>query len=356
MKFLLLIILINASFVLNGQVDQYDIGDDVFRYVAHLEQRPEKFKDITFTQFDFPCVDRFKVVASNLPRTDFELETKVNFKEFYSYKDGVLNTIGYTGHDPFLNIPSSFIQYFKSIPTARSKSKESFIDQGQTDFFVVYDVNQLPQDLKSWCLKEKVEEITIMATVEWNNAYLRNDSFDDLLNVHVGYVIENNRYYAVSSIELKKDKREEVRLSDYPILLKYFKDQNYQYESFFPFNSVVEKARIERYPGKSIFFQSEEAIGNYSDCAHKLTEIYVFPNPTFNDINIQFINVPSGQLELTLYNIVGRKIWSQSFNVTEEIYQIYLDLPTLEKGVYLYTITDSNGDKLQSRRLVIMEH
>lgn len=351
-----ILIFISFGSFLKAQTETFKVDDIYYRYSATVKDSISSFKNIRFQDYYFPCVDALNVVESKLPRTDVEFSTDNDYKEFYSYKSGVLNLIGFNGSDPFLSIPKTFIQFFDEVPIARSNRKDDFLSRGKTEFFVVYNIDNLPSVLKNWAIKEGVKEISINAEMVWEHEYKRNDSFDDLWDLAVGYVVRNERTFKALSIELKKEKREKVLVENYPLLKKYFGPKKTIHECFYPFNTVKEKARLSYLPERKFSYQTEEELGQYTPCRHLLNDIYIYPNPTFDDINIRFENATDTSFKFTLLNIIGRKIWESTVNITKANDQVFLNLPELEKGVYIYSISNSKKKRIQSKRLIIIEH
>jgi PKD repeat protein len=65
--------------------------------------------------------------------------------------------------------------------------------------------------------------------------------------------------------------------------------------------------------------------------------ILVYPNPATGSINIAFIDNPKSNLTVNIYNIVGQKVNSTSFNgQTRDIFNI--DISTLKNGIYIINI------------------
>ena len=86
---------------------------------------------------------------------------------------------------------------------------------------------------------------------------------------------------------------------------------------------------------------------------NKRKDILAFPNPTFGDIEIQLINLPAGNYQLEINNIFGQKLFSESYSVNHSR-RIKTDLSFLSRGTYLYSIIDAKGNKISTKRVVII--
>ena len=83
-----------------------------------------------------------------------------------------------------------------------------------------------------------------------------------------------------------------------------------------------------------------------------LTEIKVFPNPTFNQNTLSYTVKEAGHLRIELHNESGRLI-EVLFDGTKEAgsYQMEVDMSKMRNGVYYYTVQDQKG--LQSHKVVV---
>lgn len=81
--------------------------------------------------------------------------------------------------------------------------------------------------------------------------------------------------------------------------------------------------------------------------------VYAFPNPAINDARFEFTNLNSGDYTLKIYNILGVEVLKKNYFVngtrTEKV-----DLSDLRKGTYLYSLIDSKGKTLTTKRLMII--
>ena len=80
--------------------------------------------------------------------------------------------------------------------------------------------------------------------------------------------------------------------------------------------------------------------------------VKTYPNPTYGDVTFELSNLPDGEYSVVLYNIIGKRLWSDQFdNATG---RLNADLSHLKKGTYLYSIVDKNGRKVTTKRLMII--
>lgn len=83
-----------------------------------------------------------------------------------------------------------------------------------------------------------------------------------------------------------------------------------------------------------------------------VTEIKVFPNPTFNQNTLSYTVKEAGNLRIELHNESGRLI-EVLFEGTKDAgeYQLDVDMSKLRNGVYYYTVMDQRGK--QSHKVIV---
>ena len=84
----------------------------------------------------------------------------------------------------------------------------------------------------------------------------------------------------------------------------------------------------------------------------KEENLLTYPNPTFGDVTFQLMNLPHDTYKVVLYNIIGKQLWSSEINYLEG--KLRADLSHLRKGTYFYSVLNGKGQKVTTRRLMIM--
>ena len=79
----------------------------------------------------------------------------------------------------------------------------------------------------------------------------------------------------------------------------------------------------------------------------------LYPSTSFGDIRLDFVNFEEGAYYFELYNIIGKKLWSKRYDITNDV-TIKEDLSFLSKGTYLYTILDRHRNNIVTKRLAIL--
>lgn len=81
--------------------------------------------------------------------------------------------------------------------------------------------------------------------------------------------------------------------------------------------------------------------------------VYAYPNPAIVNVRFEFSNLPPGRYRLKMLNILGTEVWNRSYYIngsaTEKV-----DISSLQKGTYIYTMVDERGKTITTRRLIVV--
>lgn len=100
-------------------------------------------------------------------------------------------------------------------------------------------------------------------------------------------------------------------------------------------------------------FKAGSEITDIQSYADKKADITAFPNPSFGNVTFTFENCKIGKYNLKVYNIIGKELINKNMRIdTNKIARV--DLTSLKKGTYLYSIFDDNGNKITTKRIVIL--
>ncbi|MBX2874800.1 MAG: T9SS type A sorting domain-containing protein [Saprospiraceae bacterium] len=100
-------------------------------------------------------------------------------------------------------------------------------------------------------------------------------------------------------------------------------------------------------------FKGNDIISNVQNVNALRPGVYAFPNPAIVNVRFEFSNLKPGNYTLRIYNILGVEVWKKKYNVnnfrTEKV-----DISTLRKGTYLYSLSNEKGKTLATKRLIII--
>lgn len=82
--------------------------------------------------------------------------------------------------------------------------------------------------------------------------------------------------------------------------------------------------------------------------------VQAFPNPAVEWVRFDCTNLPTGEYSLKMFNIVGKMVWKETHMISGAK-SIRVDLEPFKKGTYLYSLVDSKGHVISTKRLVVLK-
>jgi len=82
--------------------------------------------------------------------------------------------------------------------------------------------------------------------------------------------------------------------------------------------------------------------------------VYAYPNPAINYAKFDCVNLKPDYYELKIYNILGLEAYSVR-NFISGNKMIQVDLSNFKKGAYLYSLVDTTGRVITTKRLVVIK-
>ena len=117
---------------------------------------------------------------------------------------------------------------------------------------------------------------------------------------------------------------------------------------------VVEIYTNENDEIEKVIFSADPKMAKEISPSKRLRGVYVYPNPTFGDVRFEFFNLADGNYELSVYNVLGKKLWTAKDPIVNSKV-ILADLSFLKRGTYFYSLKNESGKRIVTRRLIIMK-
>lgn len=83
-------------------------------------------------------------------------------------------------------------------------------------------------------------------------------------------------------------------------------------------------------------------------------DIIAMPNPAVDIVNFELTNLQQGTYTLRIYNLLGSVVWEEKHNLAGAK-TIRLDTNSFKKGTYLYSLSDSRGKIIATKRLIVLK-
>jgi len=104
----------------------------------------------------------------------------------------------------------------------------------------------------------------------------------------------------------------------------------------------------------SFEYRAEEPIiSSAREIEEGFENVYAYPNPAINYANFDCVNLMPDFYDLKIYNILGLEIY-QERNFISGNKKINVNLSNFTKGTYLYSLSDTTGKVLTTKRLVVI--
>jgi hypothetical protein len=82
--------------------------------------------------------------------------------------------------------------------------------------------------------------------------------------------------------------------------------------------------------------------------------IQAFPNPAVEWVRFDCKNLPAEWYTLKIFNIVGKVVWKENYQLAGNR-SVRIELQNFKKGTYLYSLVDSKGNIIGTKRLVVLK-
>lgn len=331
------------------------VGDSFYVYSTTMDSDLLEQEGLQFYTIDFPCLSKQKLIESEVPRIDFELKDQSSGESLLiNLSDGNIILKGFRVLDPYFHLSEKYIQLIKGIPLINLDDIEDFENGGAENYFLEYKVSDLPEQMENWASLREYEKLRLKVSLEYETAF-KGEEQVELLGGETYYKLFIKYSQRVTEIKMKKEGWEEIGLEQLPLSEQYFIDFQTEYLSYHDKTQPFGSLKVYEQPELKIQYQQKTKEKNLPLCIDSDEQVYVYPNPSFGKLNVRMINIPEGNYTFDLYNIIGFKVWTtQLTNGEQDLFN--LELPYLEKGIYLYGIRDKNGRLIQSRRLTIIEY
>lgn len=103
---------------------------------------------------------------------------------------------------------------------------------------------------------------------------------------------------------------------------------------------------------RQVEYKSNDAVSSLRDLTDRRPAVFAYPNPAIVTVRFEFANLPAGPYQLAFYDLLGRERLRQPLQLTgNEVHRV--DVSSLDRGVYLYSLLDRQGRVVTTRRLLI---
>ncbi|MBA3648104.1 MAG: T9SS type A sorting domain-containing protein [Chitinophagales bacterium] len=90
-------------------------------------------------------------------------------------------------------------------------------------------------------------------------------------------------------------------------------------------------------PSKGLYKYAGDPVG-INAISNSQASLILYPNPATEHVIIQLANANENMLKISLTDMLGEKVYEQSFSKTGKSFTREMDVSNLSKGMYLVTV------------------
>ncbi len=103
----------------------------------------------------------------------------------------------------------------------------------------------------------------------------------------------------------------------------------------------------------AVTYKSNDVVTNVRYVNTGRADIFAYPNPAINNVRINFLNIAPGNYTFRVFNILGKEVVNKKYQISGNR-TVGINIDTLQKGTYLYNLTDARGKVLKTKRLMVI--
>lgn len=305
--------------------------------------------------------------TSSFPGADLVLIGPANSETYFNVTNNKFEIMGYSGADPAgfgLDVTVNFAP-----PLIDRRSPMAFFDINSqvSDLNLTFPTDQPPFDTIFANIPVNIDSLRVQVTTNrlevvdaWGTCIIPGGQYPVLRNKRTDYTTTGIEAY----VSLFPGFGQWVNLStliggggggglgdfigtDTTITYRFYSGT--EKEEIAVATMSNDLAQVETVRFKNMGFTDapeENAPGSANIQAH--------PNPAIEFVNFNCSNLPSDDYTLKIFNIVGKVVWKGNYALNGSRV-IRLELDNFTKGTYLYSLSDSKGNIIGTKRLVILK-
>ena len=278
---------------------------------------------------------------------------------YYETFNNKVVEIGRSGLDPVLNLID--LTFENDGESVLRRAPMSFGDafSDESSFFIKADAAILPDSILG-SLASSVDSLRLLVETKhedevdsWGTLELRNGMYDVIRvkRTTTTNAVLGAKVLFLGWVDVDPDNPLFGPLGELLSLLGESTTISYQF--FANDNKEIIASFAEDLEGNVITMTYKGDITTSVDKINlKEENLLTYPNPTYGEVTFQLMNLPHDNYSVEVYNVIGRKLWSSEIDFFQG--KLRADLSHLRKGTYFYSILNGHGQKVTTRRLMII--
>lgn len=318
--------------------------------------------DWDFSMLQSPFINKIVFTSPTTHKTASGFETATTAHKtdllttFFQESEESFNLLGVSGADPLDFGINLDIRYFPPLPERYAPLQYGDQREAESAASVPFSVDQLPTEIL-----ERLPIVPDSLRIRINITRLSN------VDAHGRVLLPDGVYYTAL-----REKRTEIRHINLDAKLGIFPWQDIsalvpgtealgtlETVSYHFYNSGSKEAiaSVIMDPNDntplSILYKATDFTTPVRATLKGKPEVTAFPNPAIANVRFDFSNIPPGNYELKLFNILVQEVYSKQHYISGP-QTIQVDISQLRKGTYLYSLVDEKGKTLGTKRLIVL--
>ncbi len=337
----------------------YHFVDDLPRHIDVSAAGANKFWNLS--NLKAPYIQLRLVAAPSegqhyaaFPKADIMMLDQQGHESYYASSTNALNSLGGTS---FL-LGSTEIEghwsYASEMPLGLTRMVYGAHRDHSAAFEATFEVGQLPDQVRE-VLPNRVDSIRWQADISrhietdgWGRVQIPGGQYEA---VRVKIIDEAKHF-----IEVKRNGGawEAVSAEVNDVMSDLFTKVSYHFISD-SHPQPVASVYVDN-DNKPIFvhYMADVYQAQYYQTATDGQWLYAYPNPAFSTVRFKIFDRRPGRYEIQFYNILGKRLFKRTYDISGT-QTVELNIGQLEKGTYLYSLVDANGNKLITKRLIVLK-
>jgi hypothetical protein len=342
-------------------------GDVVLFYVDQLPSNIDPGKAGSAQRWNFmtllsPFIRRsvygnakINAVENKFKSADLSRKIDEHTEALYIKEDGDLLLAGYVGLDPFGLGVRNIFQFTSPLVEQRQNIEYGDGSNTKTSMTATFILNDLPKKVRQ-LLPVTPDSVRLVMTSQrmdevdaWGTMLMPGGFFDVLRekrsearNLRIETKIGSLPWQDITNTLLAND------IFGNHVFLSYY---YYATEFSEPLVKIFMKA--DNQGVDKVIYRANLIDQPIQDIDDIKPGVYAFPNPAIVNARFEFSNLNPDRYQLAILNVLGVEVWSKEYYIRNNDIQ-KVDVSFLKKGTYLYSLKDSKGKILTTKRLVII--
>lgn len=280
---------------------------------------------------------------------------------YFNVTTNKFEALGYAGDDP-AGFNLNVIAKFSPAVTERTSPLQFFdISQQSTNLSLPFSTEQLPDSLFQGApflpdsIRVRLSTQRLDVVDGWGTCLIPGGSYAVLRQKRTEYTTTNLDVYISSPFPLGWVDISQFGGGGFSDFLGTDTTVTYRFYSGTEKEEIAvatmsnDLAEVESVRFKNMGFTNAPDVN-----APGSANIQAHPNPAIEFVNFNCSNLPSDDYTLKIFNIVGKVVWKGNYALNGSRV-IRLELDNFAKGTYLYSLSDSRGNIIGTKRLVILK-